>query len=158
MQIDMKRRIFMKGSLAAGTLGIAVGAGLLTPRAVLATWPEAAFKANKIDQALNHLHGGSVLIESADVKIEAPDIAENGADVLVTVTTGLADIESISIIAANNPTPLVASFNLGTGAQGFVSTRIKMCKSGDVIAVVKAGGRLHSARKEIKFAIEDCDG
>ena len=36
----MKRRIFLKGSLAAGTLAVAAGAGMLTPKSVLAAaWP-----------------------------------------------------------------------------------------------------------------------
>jgi sulfur-oxidizing protein SoxY len=43
--MNLKRRIFMKGTLAAGAVGVAVGAGLLSPRTVLAAWPEAAFKA-----------------------------------------------------------------------------------------------------------------
>jgi sulfur-oxidizing protein SoxY len=52
----------------------------------------------------------------------------------------------------------VASFDLGEGAEGFVSTRIKMGKSGDVIAVVKAGDKLLSARKPVKVTIGGCGG
>jgi len=156
--MNMKRRVFLKGSMATGALGVAATAGLLTPAAVLAAWPEKAFKAKKADEALSNLLGSSSLAESADIKIKAPDIAENGAVVPVTVSTGMAGIESISIIAANNPTPLVASFRLGEGAQGFVSTRIKMGKTSDVVAVVKAGGKLHSARKEVKVTIGGCGG
>jgi sulfur-oxidizing protein SoxY len=76
----------------------------------------------------------------------------------VTITTSIADAESISIIASNNPVPLVANFILGKGAAGFASTRIKMGKTGDVIAVVKAGGKLHSAKKEVKVTIGGCGG
>ncbi|MEJ2058935.1 MAG: twin-arginine translocation signal domain-containing protein, partial [Gammaproteobacteria bacterium] len=40
--MSMKRRTFLKGTLAAGSVGLAVGAGLLSPRAVLAAaWPKA---------------------------------------------------------------------------------------------------------------------
>ncbi|MES9936756.1 MAG: thiosulfate oxidation carrier protein SoxY [Sedimenticola sp.] len=156
--MNMKRRIFVKGSLAAGALGVAVGAGLLTPRAVLAAWPKEAFEAKKLSDALNALHGSSDTAESGDIKIKAPDIAENGAVVPITVSTDMAGVESISIVAANNPVPLVASFNLGEGAVGFVSTRIKMGKTGDVVAVVKAGGKLQSNRKEVKVTIGGCGG
>ncbi|OOZ36371.1 thiosulfate oxidation carrier protein SoxY [Solemya velesiana gill symbiont] len=156
--MNMKRRVFLKGSVAASALGVAVGAGLLTPKAVLAAWSKEAFEAKKIPDALNALLGSSDMADSGDIKIKAPDIAENGAVVPITVSTGIAGVESISIIAANNPVPLVASFNMGEGAQGFVSTRIKMGKTGDVVAVVKAGGKLQSNRKEVKVTIGGCGG
>jgi sulfur-oxidizing protein SoxY len=154
----MKRRIFLKGSLAASALGVAVGAGLLTPREVLAAWNETAMTAKKTPEALNALFGTDKTDESAEIKIKAPDIAENGAVVPITVSTGMAGITTISILAENNPVPMVATFDLGEGAEGFVSTRIKMGKSGDVIAVVKAGDKLLSARKPVKVTIGGCGG
>lgn len=156
--MNNQRRIMLKGSLAASALGVAVGAGLLTPRAVLAAWPEAAFKAKDAAGAMTALTGLDQMSESADIRIKAPDIAENGAVVPVTVETSIEGVESISIIAVNNPAPLIASFELGEGAVGFVSTRIKMGKSGDVIAVVKGGGKLQSAKKEVKVTIGGCGG
>jgi sulfur-oxidizing protein SoxY len=158
MSTEMKRRIFLKRSLAASAVGIAAGAGLLAPQQILAAWNKAAFEAKELPDALNALLGSSDHSESDDITVKAPDIAENGAVVPVTVSTSLADVESIAIIASNNPVPLVANFVLGTGAQGFASTRIKMGKTGDVIAVVKAGGKLHSARKEVKVTIGGCGG
>ena len=156
--MNIQRRILLKGSIAAGSLGVAVGAGLLAPRVVLAAWNEAAFKAKAVPDALNALMGSGSVEESGEIKIKAPDIAENGAVVPVTISTGMAGVESIALIAANNPSPLVANFNLGEGAEGFVSTRIKMGKSGDVIAVVKANGKLYSTRKEVKVTIGGCGG
>lgn len=158
MQINRKRRIVLKGSLAAGALSIAAGTGLLTPRRVLASWPESAFGAKKVPEALQALLGGSDSETSTDIKIKAPDIAENGAVVPVTISSGISGVESISLLAANNPVPLVANYKLGEGAVPFVSTRIKMGKSGDVIAVVKAGGKLYSANKVVKVTIGGCGG
>ncbi len=158
MSTEMKRRIFLKRSLATSAVGIAAGAGLLAPQQILAAWNKAAFEAKELPNALDALLGSSDLTESGDITLKAPDIAENGAVVPVTVTTSIADAESIAIIASNNPVPLVANFVLGTGAEGFASTRIKMGKTGDVIAVVKAGGKLHSARKEVKVTIGGCGG
>ena len=153
-----KRRTFLQAGMAAGTLAVAAGAGLLTPRDVLGAWPEQAFKAKKYPDALQALAGTTEPTSSDAVKVKAPDIAENGAVVPVTVTTSIQEVESISIIAANNPVPLVASYNLGEGAEGFVSTRIKMGKSGDVIAVVKSGSKLYSANKGVKVTIGGCGG
>jgi sulfur-oxidizing protein SoxY len=154
----MKRRIFIKRSLTASAVGVAAGAGLLAPQQLLAAWNQAAFEAKEVPNALNALLGSSTTEPSEAIKIKAPDIAENGAVVPITVETTLADVESIAIIASENPVPLVASFNLGKNAQGFISTRIKMGKTGDVIGVVKAGGKLYSAKKGVKVTIGGCGG
>lgn len=156
--IDAKRRILLKGSLAAGAVGVAVGAGLLTPRSVLAAWPESAFTAQSVDDALSELLGTSTHEASEGIKIKAPDIAENGAVVPVTVESDAQGISSISVIAAGNQMPLIASFNLGEGALGFVSTRIKMAKTSEVVAVVQAGDQVFSAAKEVKVTIGGCGG
>jgi sulfur-oxidizing protein SoxY len=154
----MKRRIFLKGSLATGAAGMAVSAGLLTPRMVLAAWPKSAFEAKSVDDAVNGLFGSSTLTGSDQIKIKAPDIAENGAVVPISVTTDIAGVESISVIVEKNASPLTASFVLGTGTEGYVSTRIKMGKTSSVIAVVKAGDKLLSAGKEVKVTIGGCGG
>jgi sulfur-oxidizing protein SoxY len=104
------------------------------------------------------LLGSGTTEPSEAIKIKAPDIAENGAVVPITVETTLEGVESIAIIASENPSPLVANFNLGKGALGFVSTRIKMGKTGDVIGVVKAGDKLYSAKKGVKVTIGGCGG
>ena len=154
---NIKRRVFLKRSATAGAVGVAVGAGLLAPQAVLAAWPKAAFESKKVDEAINALMGSPRTEASDTIKIKAPDIAENGAVVPVTVSTDMA-AESIAIIAEQNPSPLAAAFTMGPGAQGYVSTRIKMGKTGDVVAVVKSGGKLYANRKGVKVTIGGCGG
>ncbi|MCP4995541.1 MAG: thiosulfate oxidation carrier protein SoxY [Gammaproteobacteria bacterium] len=158
MNFDMKRRILLKGALASGTLGIALGAGLLTPKAAMAAWPKAAFETKDIDGSISTLTGVSGSEESDKIKIKAPDIAENGAVVPVTVSTDMAGVETIAILAEKNPLPLIASFDLGEGVLGTAGTRMKMGTSGDVIAVVKAGGKVYTARKNVKVTIGGCGG
>ncbi len=156
--INMKRRTFLKGSVAAGAVSAAVGVGLLTPNMVLAAWPTTAFEAKTVDSALDALMGTHALEGSDKISIRAPDIAENGAVVPISVETSIANAESISIIAEKNSAPLTASFTLGPGAEGFISTRIKMGKTSSVIAVVKADGKLYSTGKEVKVTIGGCGG
>jgi sulfur-oxidizing protein SoxY len=155
---SMKRRIFLKGTLATGALGIAAGSGLLAPRSVLAAWSKEAFEARDLNSALNSLLGSSTLSASDKVRIKAPDIAENGAVVPVSVSADLPGVESINIVVEKNPNPLAANFVLGPGALPEVSTRIKMGKSSSVLAVVKAGGKLYSTGKEVKVTIGGCGG
>jgi sulfur-oxidizing protein SoxY len=151
----MKRRTLLKGTVAAG---IAASAGMLIPKQVLAKWPKAAFEAKDVTAAITGVAGSGEMSDSSDIAIKAPDIAENGAVVPVSITSGISGTETISIIAEKNGNPLAASFNLGKGAEGFVSTRIKMGKTSDVIAVVKANGKLYSAKKEVKVTIGGCGG
>ncbi|MCL7745217.1 thiosulfate oxidation carrier protein SoxY [Guyparkeria hydrothermalis] len=156
--MQTKRRVFLKGSLAASAAGLAVGAGLLSPRTVLASeWPTAAFDATKMDAALTELFGSGDVTESGDVSVKAPDIAENGAVVPVTVESSIAEAKKVAIFVSKNPTPLVASFDL-SGANPFVSTRIRMGETDDVTGVVEAGGKLYSASKEVKVTIGGCGG
>ncbi|MGF1642823.1 MAG: thiosulfate oxidation carrier protein SoxY [Thiotrichales bacterium] len=153
----MLRRSFLKGTLAAGAAGVAVSAGLLTPQRVLAAWPEAAFTAKDVAGALSAIGAGGAA-DSADISIKAPDIAENGAVVPVTVETSVGGVESIAILASANGSPLTSQYMLGAGADAFVSTRVKLAKTSDVIAVVKAGGKVMSAKKEVKVTIGGCGG
>lgn len=157
MNVDMKRRLFLQQSMAAGAMGMLVGAGLLTPTAVLAAWPEEAFKAKNMSDALKALLGSDATEASSEVKLTAPEIAENGAVVSIAVETGLANVDSITILAINNPLPLVANFKMGEGAAAYTATRIKMGKSGDVIAVVKADGKMYTAQSEVKVTVGGCD-
>lgn len=155
---DMKRRVFLKASLATGAVGIAVGAGLLTPRAVLAAWPKSAFGAKSVKEALMGLHKTEAAAESGEIKLKAPDIAENGAVVPVTVATTLANVESIDVVIEKNARPLGANFVLTPAAKSTVSTRIKVAESGKVMAWVKADGKLYSAAKDVKVTIGGCGG
>lgn len=156
--MNHNRRVLLKGTFAAGATGIAISAGLLTPKAVLAAWPKAAFEAKEVNTALEASLGSSATTESSDIKLKAPDIAENGAVVPVTVTSSIANTEAISIVVKENGTPLAATFNLGATTLGDVSTRIKMGKTSDVTAVVKAGGKLYSTTKNVKVTIGGCGG
>jgi sulfur-oxidizing protein SoxY len=159
MQTDMKRRVFLKGSVASGAVAAAVGAGLLTPQMVLAKWNEAAFHSKTVEDAAKNLLGFEGTAEESDkISIKAPDIAENGAVVPITVDVDMEGVETIAFIAKENPSPLVAAFTMGDGGVPFARTNIKMGKTSDVIAMVTAGGKTYMAKKEVKVTIGGCGG
>ncbi len=154
--MNQLRRTFLKLSGAAGTLALAVGAGLFkTGEALAATWNKAGFESKAVADALKSL-GATSLIESKDITITAPDIAENGAVVPVAVTSKIPNTQSISIIAEKNPFPLTSTFEVANGAEGYVSTRLKMGETSNVRAVVKADGKFYTAVKEVKITIGGC--
>ena len=157
MNTDMKRRLFLKASLAAGAVGAVAGAGLLTPRAVLAAWNSAAFKAENIGDALKEGMGSDAMTDSAEIKIDAPDNPENGAAVPVKITTTLSGVQSIALLVEKNIKPLCGIFHLGKRMKPEISIRVKVGESADIIAVVKSGDKLYSARKAVKVTIGGCE-
>jgi len=156
--MDTSRRIILKATMAASTLAVAAGANLLTPSSVLAAWPEKAFKATKIDEAMNAITGAGRPTPSGDITVDAPDIAENGAVVSVKVITTLPKVESISIYVPVNAFPLSGSYILSNQMETTITGRIKMAKTADILAVVKSNGKLYSAKKAVKVTLGGCGG
>lgn len=156
--MNVQRRSILKGAGAASVVSVAVAAGLLKPGAVWAAgWNKAAFEAKDMAGALSSV-GGTAGAESGQITVKAPDIAENGAVVPVEVISGIPGTERIVIIAEKNGFPLIADFSLSNGAEGYVSTRIKMGATSNVRAVVQAGGKSYTAAKEVKVTIGGCGG
>ena len=156
--MNPQRRNILKSAGAAGAVSVAVAAGLLKPGMAWATnWNKAAFESRGMDAALNAI-GGAGAANSGEITVKAPDIAENGAVVPVEINSGIAGTESITIFGEKNTLPLIAAFHFANGAQGYVSTRIKMGATSNVRAVVKAGGKTYTAAKEVKVTIGGCGG
>lgn len=152
------RRIFLRSALASSTVAVAVSAGLLTPRLVLAAWPKQAFAAKDENTAIREIAGSDEVTKNSDIEIKVPDIAENGAVVSVTVKPNIPGAESVAVLVAENPTKLAANFNLSKQASSFVTCRVKMRKSSDVTAIVKAGGKLYSNTGHVKVTLGGCGG
>jgi sulfur-oxidizing protein SoxY len=157
--IDSTRRLILKGAAMLALVGVAGIRFDLTPALAAANdkYPEDAFKQKGIDDTLKLLYGKTA--EPSDkVKLDAPEIAENGAVVPISVSSTLADVTSISILVAENPNALAASYKIPAGTIPNVANRLKMAKTSNVIAVVEAGGKLYSATKEVKVTVGGCGG
>lgn len=152
--VDRKRRLFLRASLV---VGLAACAGLLVPRRLLAAvWPGPAFDAKTVPQALQALLGDAQLIQSAEVGLTVPELAENGAVVPVTVRCALDGIESVMLLVDKNPNALVARFDLAENTRPFIKTNIKMAETSNVIAVLKSGDKLYSTSKKVKVVLNGC--
>ena len=157
--VDTTRRLILKGAAVLALIGMAGIRFDLTPAFAAANdkYPEDAFKQKNSDDAIKALYGKSA--EASDkIKLDAPEIAENGAVVPVAVSSTLPDVTSISILVADNPNALIASYRIPAGTIPNVANRIKMAKTSNVIAVVEAGGKLYSASKEVKVTVGGCGG
>ncbi|MEP7281379.1 MAG: thiosulfate oxidation carrier protein SoxY [Rubrivivax sp.] len=149
------RREMLAHSATVATL--LAGAGLL-PSAAQAAWNEGAFAAKSVAEVVKAL-GGSAPVESKDVSITGPDIAENGAVVPVGAATTVAGANKLLLLVEKNPNALAAIFELSDKIEPSVSTRVKMGQSSNVYAVaMTADGKVLYAAKEIKVTLGGCGG
>ena len=161
--LPASRRLILKGigrgfgSIALIGLG---GLSLAPPPAHAAAndrYPEAAFKQKSDADAIKSLYGRTA--EASDkVKLDAPEIAENGAVVPVSVTTTLPTVTSISFFVSENPNALAASYAIAEGTVPSVANRLKMQKTTKLVAIVESEGKLYSATKEVKVTVGGCGG
>ena len=156
---QLARRTILKGAVAGGLAGLGFG---VFPFPAFADanakeWPADAFKHKNEADTLKALYGKTA--EASDkVSLDAPEIAENGAVVPIAVASTLPNVTGIAILVLENPNVLAAAYKLPAGTQASVSNRLKMAKTSKVVAVVEAGGKLHSATKEVKVTVGGCGG
>lgn len=149
------RRSVLKLFAASATLA---AAGLLGARtAFAAVWNKVGFESKTGADALKSL-GVANAAASKDIQITAPEIAENGAQVPVTVLSRIPNTQSISIVIDKNPFPLNSTFEFSNGADSYISTRVKMGQTSSIMALVKADGKFFTASKEVKVTIGGCGG
>lgn len=152
-RLNRRRVLQMAG---AGLLA-ATGLGAL-PRTAFAT-PDSAAKW------LGGAIGGKAIAESGKIKIDMPQIAENGNTVPLTVIvdspmTDKDHVKAIHVAADGNPQPEVVTFNLSPMAgKAEVSTRMRLAKTQNVWAVAEmSDGSVHAVKTEVKVTIGGCGG
>jgi sulfur-oxidizing protein SoxY len=166
----MKRRHFVKNTLVAGVAASFASSQLWAEESAKPTEAKAAseaasttadagstsaFDAENVADTLKAL--GAEKAETSDkITLGAPDVAENGAVVPITIETTLENVTEMSIIAENNVRPLSASFELSPEIAGLVATRIRMGKSGKVIVLVTAGDKIYTSERQVKVTAGGC--
>lgn len=148
------RRQVLTGAVS---LAVAGAAGLL-PGAARAAWPEAAFTTRQEKKAMSLIEGGAA-VTIGHVTVTAPQLAENGAVVPVSIESDLPNVVSIALYAEENPFPLNSEFALRPGVLPYVSTRVRLAKSQHVMGIVKtADGKLYGGKALVKVTIGGCGG
>ena len=138
-----------------GLIGVLATAVMLPLRLLAAQWHEKAFDETRFAESLTSV-GATNLIESAQIALKTPEIAENGAIVPIEVTSEIANTEKIFVFAEKNPQPLVAIFSFVKNVAPFFATRIKMGESAKVHIVVLAEGKYYTVANEVKVTIGGC--
>jgi sulfur-oxidizing protein SoxY len=157
--VSATRRLILQGAASVALIGFGNLPFGLAPAYAAANdkYPEDAFKQKSDAEAIKLLYGKNA--EASDkVKLDAPEIAENGAVVPVSVSTTLTEVTSIAFLVSENPNALIAQYRIPAGTVPSVANRIKMAKTSNVIVLVEAGGKLYSATKEVKVTVGGCGG
>lgn len=148
------RRETLKHSAAVA--GLLASTGLFPQYAQ--AFEKAAFEAKTVADAIKAMGGGAP-VESKDVTITGPDIAENGAVVPLAVSTTLANTKRMLLLVEKNPNALIAMFNTSPEVEASFATRAKMGQSSDVYAVaITNDGKAFFAKKEVKVTLGGCGG
>jgi sulfur-oxidizing protein SoxY len=156
---DRERRLILQGALAAAlaAAGFTVFGSPAFADADAKAWPQDAFKQKGEAETLQALYGRTA--EPSDkISLDAPEIAENGAVVPVSVSSSLPNVTALAILVLDNPNTLAAAYKVPPGTEASVSNRLKMAKTSKLIAVIEAGGKLYSASKEVKVTVGGCGG
>ena len=150
------RRTLLRAAGACCVYGLTAAVSLLKPlRAWAFEWNQTGFEARAMTDALKSI-GATTSLESQEVLIKAPEIAENGAIVPIEVVSRIPNTRFIAILAEKNPFPLIGTFEFDHGAEGFVSTRVKLGQTSLVKVIVKADDKIFSATQEVKVTIGGC--
>jgi sulfur-oxidizing protein SoxY len=150
----MNRRETLKQSLAVAGL---LGASGLFPQFAWA-FNKSAFEAKSIADAAK-AYGAGAPVESKDVTLTAPDIAENGAVVPMAAASTLPGVKHLLVLVEKNPNALVAKFDVTDAVEANFATRAKMGQTSDVYAVaITNDGKAFFAKKEVKVTLGGCGG
>jgi sulfur-oxidizing protein SoxY len=154
--VALLRRQWMKwgsATMLASVSGLA--GGLLMPLRGWAATGRAGFDSHSLTTALQQL-GATAALHSDAIDIQAPDVAEDGAYVSITVTSRIEGTRAISVLVDKNRYPLIATFRFGPGVQTSVSTRIKMGETSKLRAVVEANGVFYTAASSVLVTLGGC--
>jgi sulfur-oxidizing protein SoxY len=142
---------------------MAIGAGAFAA-ALLGGSIDQASAANNADELIKKFTGGKSPTTDR-VKIDLPEIAENGSTVPMTVMvespmSEQSYVEAVLVVADDNPNAGVATFHFSPASGAAeANIRIRLATSQNVIAIAKMNdGSLFTASRQVKVTIGGCGG
>jgi sulfur-oxidizing protein SoxY len=157
--LDTHRRALLKKTISASTLALLASSGLALPRQLLAHWPKNAFNAESVEDALLALLGEAEVLDDDRVFFKVgspPSYAVNGAAVPVEINSTLENIERILFLVEKNPFPLAMTVDVNSAVKLPFKTLLKIAEDTDVIAVIKAQGKLYRTSRFVEVDVGGC--
>ncbi|MBX9647814.1 MAG: thiosulfate oxidation carrier protein SoxY [Xanthobacteraceae bacterium] len=142
------------------TLAMAAIAGLaalIAPRISIADEQTVAAEIKKLY--------GDKKFDSGKIKLDVPEIAENGLVVPVTVDvespmTEQDYVKAVHVFADGNPLPGIVSYRFTPACgKASASTRMRLAQTQNVICIAEmSNGNLHMTKSVVKVTIGGCGG
>ena len=155
----MERRDFLHRTASAiAVVTVLPAAHAQTAAANAPGWNKVAFDSKTLADAAKAMGATGAPIESKDLMLRAPEIAENGNVVRIGAQSNIAGTTQIALVVEKNPSALAAMFEVPVGTDANVETNIKMGQSSNVYALAKAGDKYYYAVKEVKVTLGGCGG
>ncbi|PTM43489.1 thiosulfate oxidation carrier protein SoxY [Bosea sp. 124] len=144
-----------RSTLTAGAM--AALAGLLGPR--------LAFADEKTVMAeIKKLYGDKPM-GTGKIKLDVPEIAENGLVVPINVEvespmTEADYVKAVHVWADGNPQPGIVSYSFTpAGGKASAATRMRLAQTQNIVCVAEmSNGALHMAKANVKVTIGGCGG
>lgn len=142
---------------ALGLAAIAGLAALLAPRMSFADEGMVAAEIKKLY--------GDKKFDSGKIKLDVPEIAENGLVVPVSVDvdspmTEADYVKAVHVFADGNPLPGIVSYKFTPACgKASASTRMRLAQTQNVICIAEmSNGSLYTAKANVKVTIGGCGG
>ncbi|GEM_PF-3001303 len=155
--MECNRRVFLINSTTALTLlglGFFPAGGLATGS--VKSWQHSWFENGKSIKETFLALGVDEPSVDKRVVVQAPDTAENGAYVGVSVESSIPDINAVAFLVDKNPSVLAGYFEIKKSGKLKFATKIKMAETSDLVALVKAGDKYFMNTRHVKVVLGGC--
>lgn len=146
----MRRRLFI------AQLTLIALAGTRFARLAVANWKNEDFSNGDFQDKWQTITSGKTVIDSQEIIISLPQIAENGAVVPINIRSELDHIDKLYVLVEKNPTPLAAVFTLSPAVGVYATARIKMAESCNVVVLARQGERWLRSQQWVQVMVGGC--
>lgn len=133
--------------------GLTMMAAAMLPQTVLAALSRKLFEANTVPEALRNLPEKEAPEPSNRLLIEVPEVSLDAERIPVRIRSELPGTEMMLLMAATAVPPAIAQFTIPVGTEAEIQTQIRLKGTTTVQLIVRAGGKLYTAQKEVKIAV-----
>jgi sulfur-oxidizing protein SoxY len=148
--MNQARRNVLRGTVSSTVLSVAVAAGILRPRQVV-----AAGMKGSITETLRALQTSNPSFSNA-IRLKAPDIAVDGASVFIDFSCALPEVDTLFVFVDRNPQPLIAAFQIAPEVVPALQMRIKVSQTAQVWVVARSAGKFYKTAKKVKVTVGGC--
>ena len=133
--------------------GLLTVAGTMFAQMSLAAASRKMFEANSVPEALKNLPEKDAPEANNRLLIGVPEITAEPERVAVRLRSELPGTDLMLLMVSTAVPPMVAQFTIPVGTEADIQTQIRLKGTSTLQLIVRAGGKLYTAQKEVKVAV-----